>query len=104
MEASVGITVRDWLAAHATEADIEDHRNYRFCPQTKCLLSCRTREAARYAYADAMIVSRKTSIAKAKKAPEVEATEERAVREELERLKQINGELLTALKSCQFLN
>lgn len=40
---------------------------------------------------------------KAEKAPAAEATEEREVCEELERLKQINEKLLTALKSCQFL-
>jgi hypothetical protein len=54
-----GMPLRDWLAAHATEADIEEHRNYRFCPQTKCVLSRRTREAAKYAYADEMIRARK---------------------------------------------
>ncbi len=54
-----GMTLRDWIATHATEADIEEHRNYRFCPQTKCVLSRRTREAAKYAYADEMIRTRK---------------------------------------------
>jgi hypothetical protein len=56
---SKGMKLRDWLATHATEADIEEHRNYRFCPQTKCVLSRRTREAAKYAYADEMIRTRK---------------------------------------------
>jgi hypothetical protein len=58
-EQSAGMRLRDWLATHATEADIEEHRNYRFCPQTKCVLSRRTREAAKYAYADEMIRTRK---------------------------------------------
>jgi hypothetical protein len=59
MEASVGITVRDWLAAHATEEDIEEHRKHRTCPLTGSAYSCRTREAAKYAYADEMIRTRK---------------------------------------------
>jgi hypothetical protein len=54
-----GMTLRDWFATHATEEDIEEHRNYRICPQTKCVLSRMTREAAKYAYADEMIRTRK---------------------------------------------
>jgi hypothetical protein len=59
MEANIGITVRDWIATQATEEDIREHRKYRTCPVTGSVYSCRTREAAKYAYADEMIRTRK---------------------------------------------
>lgn len=59
-----GMSLRDWIAAHATEVDVEEHRDYRVCPETSMITSCRTREAAKYAYADAMIAARKGGGAK----------------------------------------
>jgi hypothetical protein len=52
------MTLRDWMAAHATEADIDNHRDYQLCPETSVVMSCRTREQAKYSYADAMIAAR----------------------------------------------
>ena len=54
-----GMTLRDWFATHATEADIEAHLGGTIHPKTGNLYGCRTREAAKYAYADAMIRTRK---------------------------------------------
>jgi hypothetical protein len=54
-----GMTLRDWLAAHATEQDIEEHRNTQYSKVTGWPISSRTREAAKYAYADEMIRTRK---------------------------------------------
>ena len=54
---SPGVSLRDWLASHASEQDIEDHtlgdlrddgRSYNH----------RSREQAKYAYADAMLRAR----------------------------------------------
>lgn len=56
---SPGMSLRDWFAGHASEADIEEHRDFKVCPETSMITSCRTREAAKYAYADAMIAARK---------------------------------------------
>ena len=56
---SFGMSLRDWFAGQASEQDIDQHRDYRLCPKTSIVISCRTRERARYAYADAMIAQRK---------------------------------------------
>ena len=56
---SAGITLRDWFATHAKEEDIEAHIGGTVHPQTGRLYGCRTREAAKYAYADEMIRTRK---------------------------------------------
>lgn len=50
-----GMTLRDWFAGMATEADIEAHRHLAWeegHPYTN------SRESARYAYADAMLAER----------------------------------------------
>lgn len=60
-----GVTVRDWLATHATEEDIRAHRvtkverwqDHRGNEQSSSSFT-NTREQARYAYADAMIATR----------------------------------------------
>lgn len=49
----VSVTLRDWFAAQATEADIEAHTEYRFEGAHRRAVT--TREQARYRYADAMI-------------------------------------------------
>lgn len=54
-----GMPLRDWLATHATEEDIEHHQSpwdYSSSSQSK---PARTREEARYKFADAMIRTRK---------------------------------------------
>ncbi|WP_144379538.1 hypothetical protein [Mesorhizobium amorphae] len=52
-----GMTLRDWFASHATEQDIEHHRELTIgddgYPYWK-----RSREAARYAFADEMLAER----------------------------------------------
>jgi hypothetical protein len=52
------MTLRDWFATHATEADIEAHAGGNIHPKTGRLYNQRTREQAKYAYADAMISAR----------------------------------------------
>ena len=56
-----GVSLRDWLASHASEQDIEDHtlgdlrdsgRSYNH----------RSREQAKYAYADAMLRARSANV------------------------------------------
>lgn len=54
-----GMSLRDWFAGRANEVDIDQHRDYQLCPETSIVISCRTREQSRYAYADAMIAARK---------------------------------------------
>lgn len=54
LDGYTGLTVRDYFAARATEYDIEKHRTYDHDKRDYD----RTREQARYAYADAMIVAR----------------------------------------------
>ena len=54
-----GMTLRDWIATHATEEDILAHLGGTVHPQTGWPINRRTREAAKYAYADAMIAARK---------------------------------------------
>ena len=58
---SSGVSLRDWLASHASEQDIEDHtlgdlrdggRSYNH----------RSREQAKYAYADAMLKARSANV------------------------------------------
>ena len=51
--AEPGMTLRDWFASHATEDDVEAHREY-----TAELAFANTREQARYAFADAMLAAR----------------------------------------------
>lgn len=52
-----GMTLRDWFAAHASEADIDSHRLVDFVDGE---FEARTsREEARYAYADAMLAMRR---------------------------------------------
>lgn len=51
-----GMSLRDYIAAHATEADIAAHRTAIW--QDDKYLGDMTREAAKYAYADAMIAAR----------------------------------------------
>ena len=53
------MSLRDWFAGRATEADIEAHSGGTINPQTGNAYGCRTREQAKYAYADAMIAARK---------------------------------------------
>jgi hypothetical protein len=53
-----GMTLRDWFAGQATEEDIEAHTGGDIHPQTGRLYDQRTREQAKYAYADAMIAAR----------------------------------------------
>lgn len=49
-----GMSLRDWFAGHASEKDIEQYRSFWRDDQ----LVLREREAARYAYADAMLAER----------------------------------------------
>lgn len=50
----MGMTLRDWFAGQASEKDIEPYRS--FWKDERLVL--REREAARYAYAEAMIAER----------------------------------------------
>ncbi len=50
-----GMTLRDWFAAHASEQDIDEHRHWYSRDGSSYT---RTREEARYHYADAMIKTR----------------------------------------------
>lgn len=49
---ATGLTLRDWFAAQATEADIMEHN-----PRTNA--GSVPREVAKYRYADAMLEARK---------------------------------------------
>ena len=49
-----GITMRDWFATHASEGDIKQHLTW----HAEGTVFSRTREQARYHYADAMIEAR----------------------------------------------
>ena len=53
-----GMTLRDWFAGQATEADIEAHSGGEFHPKTGRTYNQKTREQAKYSYADAMIAAR----------------------------------------------
>lgn len=52
------MSLRDYFAAHATENDIEDNFGGQVDPQTGRCFNQRTREQAKYAYADAMLAAR----------------------------------------------
>ena len=54
-----GMSLRDWFAGHATESDIEAHTGGDIHPKTGRTYNQRTREQAKYSYADAMIAARK---------------------------------------------
>ena len=56
-----GASLRDWFAANASENDIEHHNlgNLRSDGKT---YNRRTREEAKYAYADAMLKARSTNV------------------------------------------
>ena len=56
---NTGMSLRDWFAGQATEADIEAHLGGTISPQTGNAYGCRAREQAKCAYADAMIAARK---------------------------------------------
>lgn len=55
--AQPGMSLRDWFAAHATEQDIEHHRELSLDDESQPYWK-RSRAAARYAHADAMIAER----------------------------------------------
>ena len=52
-----GASLRDWLASHASEQDIEEHTLGDLKDDRKSY-NRRSREQAKYAYADAMIKAR----------------------------------------------
>ena len=54
-----GMTLRDWVAGMASEADVEAHEGGQIHPQSGRKFNTRSREQAKYAYADAMIAVRK---------------------------------------------
>ena len=56
--AEPGMTLRDWFAGQATEADIEAHSGGEIHPKTGRAYNQKTREQAKYSYADAMIAAR----------------------------------------------
>ena len=56
-----GATLRDYFAAHASDMDVDSHREYTLHNEggrIEMMLPTRSREQARYAYADAMIRAR----------------------------------------------
>jgi hypothetical protein len=53
---NAGMTLRDWFATHANEADIERYREFSVGPEFYYKYS---REQARYRFADAMLEARK---------------------------------------------
>lgn len=53
-----GMTLRDWFAGQASEADIEANKGGQIHPQSGRTFNTRSRERAKYAYADAMIAAR----------------------------------------------
>ena len=54
-----GITIRDWFAGRASEADVDAHEGGQIHPQSGRKFNTRSREQFKYAYADAMISARK---------------------------------------------
>jgi len=54
-----GMSLRDWFASQATENDIEMHTGGDIDPRSGRVVNGRTREQAKYHYADAMIAARK---------------------------------------------
>ena len=50
----IGMSMRDWFATHASEEDIKQHLTW----HAEGTVFSRTREQARYHYADAMIEAR----------------------------------------------
>lgn len=53
-----GMSLRDWFAGQATEQDIEMHTGGEIHPKSGGIINGRTREQAKYAYADAMLAAR----------------------------------------------
>jgi hypothetical protein len=53
-----GMSLRDWFAGNASEDDVFTHRDFDMDEHGTCIPR-RTREQAKYAYADAMIEARK---------------------------------------------
>mgnify|MGYP007090103575 CR=1 FL=1 len=53
-----GMSLRDWFAGQASEADIENNIGGNIHPQSGGTVNGRTREQAKYAYADAMLRAR----------------------------------------------
>ena len=58
-----GMSLRDWFAGQASEADIEAHEGGEVHPFTARVYNKRTREQAKYAYADAMLKARNKEVA-----------------------------------------
>ena len=56
---SQGMTLRDWLAGQASEQDIEHHMAMGYVAGR---IIVRTREQAKYAYADEMLAARKGGV------------------------------------------
>lgn len=56
---ATGMTLRDWFATQAKEADIEHYREYSVGPELFDEYYKYTREQARYRFADAMLEARK---------------------------------------------
>jgi hypothetical protein len=57
---NLGMTLRDYFAGKATDADIEFHRKPAKDPVDGMVRYSKSREQARYAFADAMIAERKS--------------------------------------------
>lgn len=57
-EESFKTALRDWFAGQATEQDIEMHTGGEIHPKSGGIINGRTREQAKYAYADAMLAAR----------------------------------------------
>lgn len=54
---AVGMSLRDYFAAHAADADLWPYLT-KFDPEQKISVPAMSREQARYAYADAMLAAR----------------------------------------------
>lgn len=52
------MTLRDWFAGQASEDDVDQYLDY-YLDEYGALVPRRTREQAKYAYADAMMEARK---------------------------------------------
>jgi hypothetical protein len=55
-----GMTLRDYFAAHASEKDLEEYRDYHLCGITGECVPRYSREKAKFRYADAMIAHKET--------------------------------------------
>jgi hypothetical protein len=56
-EEAVGMSLRDWFAGRATQADIDAHQDWQRSEDGPFVPDC-TREHAKYRYADAMLAAR----------------------------------------------